>query len=172
MTATGEITLANNEKPWPKTEEELLAIIREHDSKQHDYGSVAESLVQVTLATFNYFASKHGMTGFQASWAEMKFLRLSRNLKGPFGIIDGTNLLYPQYDLRKKLEEWIEEWKPEIGKMAKKELVEMTDPPHPKVLAHWEMMAAYAPEEEASNDEDSREEPNTPAEAGNSSSGA
>jgi|SRR5690625_1811255 len=129
---------------YPKTEEELLAYLHEQDNKQHDYNTIADSLANVTVAMFNYFASKHGMTGWQASWAGLEFIRKTRGLEAPFGIIDGGQLLYPQYDLAEKLNEWIEEWKPEIGKLAKERLKSNSTFASERVIEHWKKLAQYA----------------------------
>ncbi len=48
-------------------------------------------------ATFNYIASKLGVTGFQASCADLDFLGRTRNMKKGFAILNYENLLYPQY---------------------------------------------------------------------------
>jgi hypothetical protein len=142
--------MKNNEfGAWPKTQEELIKILNEHENKQHDYSSVAESLTEVTLAMFNYFASKQGMTGFQASWAAMRFLARSRNIEGPWGIVDGSQMLYPQYDLRVQLEKWMEEWKPQIGKMAVEKLNSESRYAHPDVIARWMELATYAPKDDS-----------------------
>lgn len=137
---------------WPKTIDELVDYIKSQDEREdgskHDYNSIAEALTNVTVATFNYFASHHGMTGFQASWAGLQFLKVTRNLEGPFGIIDGSKMLYPQYNLKKQLDEWMEEWKPQIGKMDKEQLEERSGLISPGVLARWKELAKYAPVEE------------------------
>ncbi|WP_419877700.1 hypothetical protein [Brevibacillus centrosporus] len=127
---------------WPKTEQELIDFLHEHENKSHSYESVAESLTEVTLAMFNYFASKQGMTGFQASWGGLQFLKKSRGIEGPFGIIDGSKLLYPQYDLRKQLEDWIKEWEPQLAQMAKEKLEETNCQAHPDVLERWQRLAS------------------------------
>lgn len=128
---------------WPKTEEELLAYLHEQENKPHDYNSVAESLVNVTVAMFNYFACKQGMTGFQCGWSGMQFLKQVRGLEGPFGIVDGTKMLYPQHDIVEDVKKWMEEWKPEISKMAKEKLDESSEYTHPDVKARWKELAAH-----------------------------
>lgn len=49
---------------FPKSEEDFLNYLHELENKPHDYNSIAEALTDATVAFFNYFASKHGMTGF------------------------------------------------------------------------------------------------------------
>jgi len=132
---------------WPKTEEELISYLHEQENKHHDYNSIAEALTNVTVAMFNYFACKHGMTGFQCSWSGMQFLRQTRGMEGPFGIVDGSKMLYPQYDIVAEVKKWLEEWKPELGRMAKEKLKQERNEsflPHPYVIARWKELAKYA----------------------------
>jgi hypothetical protein len=129
---------------WPKTEQELLDYLHSIEEKPHDYNSIAQSLADVTVAMFNYFASKHGMTGFQVGWAGLQIIKMTRGLEAPFGIIDGSRLLYPQYDIKEQVDEWIEEWKPEIGKIAKQKLAEADNQVHPNVINRWKELSVYA----------------------------
>ncbi|MER2060463.1 MAG: hypothetical protein ABTA16_16705 [Niallia sp.] len=85
---------------YPKSLEEFIEYVKEIESQPHSYNTIAEALTDTTLAFFNYFASKHGMTGFQASWAEMNFIRKSRGLEAPFMIVDSSKLLYPHRGCR------------------------------------------------------------------------
>lgn len=127
---------------WPQTEEELLEYLREQENLPFDYNTVAEALTNVTVAMFNYFASKQGMTGFQSGWAAMEFMRKVRGIEGPFGILDGSKLLYPQYDLVGQVQEWIEDWKPEVGRIAKERLKNDDEHTHPEVRKRWQELAA------------------------------
>ena len=132
---------------WPETEEELIAYLREEENKYHDYDSFIESLANVTVAMFNYFASKYGMTGFQTSIAGLKFLRITRGIEGPFGIVDGTKMLYPQYDILDEVKNWLEEWKPEVGRLAKEKLEKLISENtlvSEAVINRWIELAKYA----------------------------
>jgi hypothetical protein len=157
----------------PRTEEELLAIIREAvtppplpadldemtlEERVADpllsagYEQSADALWKAALAAFNYVAYIQGVTGFQASWAELQFLARSRGIKGPFAILDSAQMLYPQYDLPAKVEQWFEEWRPWLAEEARRKIAEEEEKNpqgfgvHPNVWAHWQMLAAYQPE--------------------------
>lgn len=61
-------------------------------------------------------------------------------------IVDSEKLLYPQYDLVKDVEEFLEKSKKEVGKIAKKRMEE-EKPYHPEVRARWEALMQYCDEE-------------------------
>ncbi len=48
------------------------------------------------VAAFYYVSHKLGVTGFQASCADMDFLQRTRSMKSGFKILDYDDLLYPQ----------------------------------------------------------------------------
>ncbi|PPB12926.1 hypothetical protein [Brevibacillus laterosporus] len=131
---------------YPNSWEELTEYVSKLESQPHDYNSIADALTNATVAMFNYFACKHSMTGFQSSWAGLSFVRITRGMEAPFGIIDGSKLLYPQYNIHSDINKWIEEWKPELGKIAKKKLEEK-EYAHPDVIERWKEFAKYAPVE-------------------------
>jgi hypothetical protein len=164
------------EAPRPKTEEEFLAYIREAltlpafevpegagieayqtQEAADAYGAAADAMWKCALAAFNYAADQVGATGWQASWAEMIFLKHSRGLKGPFALIDGNDLLYPQYDIPRKVERLLVEWGPWAGEEARKRLAECDADravePAPRVRARWEELARLYPAEEAKADD-------------------
>jgi hypothetical protein len=96
-------------------------------------------------ATFNYVASKLGVTGFQASCADMDILRHTRHLE--WGrVLNFENLLYPQYcdaEHFPGFAELLELHKDELAKRAKALLEkDAVSPTHPNVLAHWKALAA------------------------------
>lgn len=133
---------------WPHTEEELLEAIRDQlkrmDSTsdiESGYNLAPEVTAEIALAAFNYAAHVLGITGFQASFADLTFLRRTRGLKGPLAILDGENLLYPQYDLREQFEKYMREW-PEQLKERAQELLDKDDGfMHPRVKARMEEIA-------------------------------
>ena len=133
---------------YPNSWEELTEYVNELESRPHDYSSIADALTKATVAMFNYFACKHGMTGFQASWAELQFLKTTRGMEAPFAIIDGSKLLYPQYDIHADINKWIEEWKPELGKIAQKKLEEDNSFAHPEVIKRWQELSKHVQVEE------------------------
>lgn len=76
--------------------EELTKYINSLVNRPHDYGTCAYAMSMAATATFNYIARKLGVTGFQASCAEMDILRRTRGFE--FGkVVDYSRLLFPQY---------------------------------------------------------------------------
>jgi hypothetical protein len=144
-----------NQETWPQSEEALLAEIRKALAHAQDATNIEDgynrgpgAMAAAALAAFRYVGHVLGVTGFQASCADLAFLKQSRRMRGPFGIIDGEKLLYPQYDLRAQLEEWIAEWRPALAKRAA-ELLAAEPNAHPDVRARWAEIAALAPPTEA-----------------------
>lgn len=127
---------------YPKDLDDFIKYVKEIEEQPHDYNSIAEALTDTTVAFFNYFASKHGMTGFQASWSGLQFLRKTRGMEHPFMIIDGGKLLFPQYDLHSDLEKFIEETKPQLAEVAKEKLEKVDEFTSPRVVAHWKELAS------------------------------
>lgn len=129
---------------FPKTKEELEQFILDQETKPHDYNSIAEALTEITLATFNYYACKHGMTGYQSSWSALRFLGRSRGIEAPFMIVDSSKLLYPQYNLIEDVEKFLEESKPELAKQAQDNLDnEVNNYTSSKVIERWSEIAQY-----------------------------
>lgn len=85
-----------------------------------------------------------GVTGFQAGCADLDILKRTRHIKGPFILLDGRDLLYPQYDLRAKLEDFLRENQQWAADEARKELA-ASPSAHPDVRAHWQHLAAQVP---------------------------
>lgn len=155
------------DRRWPQSEAELLHVIREaltFDGSEmtmeemlaaveagtyeipESYSRSAEAMSKAALAAFNYVAHKVGATGFQASWAELDFLRRSRGLKGPFALLDANDLLYPQYDLRAKVDRYLEEWLPWAADQAREQLADETRTlVATSVEEHWRALAASCP---------------------------
>lgn len=143
-----EKALRELDTPWPKTEEEMLRVVRSLIDRQHDYGTCVYAMSLSALAAFRYVASKLGVTGFQASCADMDFLGRSRGMKHGFQILNYENLLYPQY-----LDKFEINWRKlvadnakDIGKLARAKLLETNAHTHPDVRAHWQMLVAITPE--------------------------
>lgn len=111
----------------PETLEDFIKMVEAVEGSHHTYETIADSLTDLTVAFFNYFASKHGMTGWQASWAQLQFIKKTRNMEAPFMIVDSSKLLYPQYDILVDVERFLEESKPELAKIAQERLDELKD---------------------------------------------
>jgi hypothetical protein len=134
--------------PWPESEADLMAYIREMEqwpdgAKEagEGYGRCVYAMSNAAVATFNYIAKKLGVTGFQASMAEMQFLKETRHMEHGFILLDAENLMYPQYDLPQRVQEWIEKTRPQLKKAAQEKLA-TADGVHPEVRARWEEIAA------------------------------
>ena len=106
---------------------------------------VHDRCANAAVATFNYVAGTLGITGFQASAADMTVLAETRGMKHGFMILDAENLLYPQYDLPERVAAWIAKTKPRLAPVAREKLADMAGA-HPDVVAHWQSIAALQPE--------------------------
>ena len=142
-----EKTLREGREPGPKTPKELVAVVNALVGRQHDYGTCVYAMSIAATAAFNFVAHKLGVTGFQASCADLDVLRRTRSMRGPFMIVKAEDYLYPQYDLRKKLEDFIGDNSAWFAEEAKKRLAELDDefPAHPAVLARWKKLAGVEP---------------------------
>ena len=113
----------------------------------HDYGTICHAISACALAAAYAGAEDADITGFQAGfvmWDFIKQFMYSENKCG-LKIVDYDNMLYPQYEdyFEKRISSSV--W----GKIQKeaKELLDRhnSDPDdicHPRVLKHWEWIAA------------------------------
>lgn len=130
--------------PWPRSERDLLRIVRALVAREHDYGTCVYAMSIASVATFYYVSHKLGVTGFQASCAELDFIGRTRHMKHGFAVIDFGKLLYPQHREQFDKYQWdslIEENKESLRKAANILLIE-NHGAHPEVLAHWERLAS------------------------------
>lgn len=133
--------------PWPKSMDELTSYIKGLVEQEHDYGTCVYAMSMSALATFYYVSHVLGVTGFQASCADMDFLRRSRRMER-FQILDLGNLLFPQYrDKFKSIDEMIAENIGWLADEARKKIAETNGECHPEVLAYWQMLANLKPED-------------------------
>jgi len=144
-----EQKMRDSEQPRPKTIEELSDFVRSMVDGQHDYGTCVYAMSLSAVAAFNFVASQLGVTGFQASCADMDILSRTRGWK--WGkILDYENLLYPQYcddDHFPNAAALIEQNKAELAKRARVKLAAEGGNAHPNVAAHWKYLSALSPEE-------------------------
>lgn len=134
-------------EPWPKTLWQLFRVIWTLTRRKHDYGTCVYAMSLASVATYNYVASRLGVTGFQASCADLDIISRTRGMKHGFRLINYADLLYPQY--RDKIDAitfdaLIAENGEALGKEARVLLAENRDA-HPNVIAHWKRIAALAP---------------------------
>jgi hypothetical protein len=126
--------------PTPYTSSQLTEYVESLVKRTHDYGTCVHAMSLAATATFNYVAHQLGVTGFQASCADLDILRQTRHIDGPFILLKGQDALFPQYDLRGKLNDALKEWKPWLKEQAAKKLTE-SGSAHPDVVSHWKMLA-------------------------------
>lgn len=143
--SANEIEMREAKIPWPKTIKQLNEYIESLAERNHDYGTCVYAVSMASVATFNYMAGVLNITGFQSGCADFDILRRTRNIKGPFMLIDSEKALYPQYDLYENLDKALEAWKPWLKAEATKKLAEAGSV-HPKFKAHWEKLAAMETE--------------------------
>lgn len=145
---TDEMEMRAFKAPTPDTSAELAKLADDLVNRQHEYGTCVYAMSILAEAAFNFVARRLGVTGFQASCADMDILRRTRGWKGPAMILDGENALYPQYDLRGRVDEWLtsEPFRQWCADEARKLIAERNGVgPHPNVAAHWDRLAASMP---------------------------
>lgn len=138
-----EVEMRNFNPETPKNLDELSEFISDLVIRDHDYGTCVYAMSLAAYASFMFVAHKLGVTGFQASCADLDIVRRTRNLER-FMIIDFKQALYPQYNLHASLDkslskarEWlIDEAKKCIARLAPDDLV------NAEVLGHWKKLAA------------------------------
>jgi hypothetical protein len=134
--------------PRLDTEEELLKYIHGLVDRPQDYGTCVYAMSMAATAAFNYAARKLGVTGFQASCADMDIIRRTRHLKHGYRLVDYNDVLYPQFwdeERRPMFQALIRE--PESRKrfaLEAQKLIDESRSPAPAVLEHWKTLAAGA----------------------------
>lgn len=120
--------------------EELDEYIKSLVDRRHDYGTCVYAMSLAAVASFNFVARKLGVTGFQASCADLDIIRRTRSIKGPFILLNGEDMLYPQYNLEERLKEAMNEWKDWLSEQAEQKLSEDLEYVHPDVIKHWKAL--------------------------------
>lgn len=141
-----EHEMRDTEVETPNTKEELTATIEALVSQEHDYGTCVYAMSMAAVAAYNYVAHRLGVSGFQASCADLDIVRRTRMIDGPFMLITADKALYPQYDLQEMLAEAMTDWGPWLKEQAEKKITEDGDRAHPNVLAHWRALASATPQ--------------------------
>lgn len=129
------------EVPTFDTLDELTDYIRSLTEREHDYGTAVYAVSMAAVAAFYYIAGRLGLTGFQASCADLDIIRRTRRMNGPFMLVRGEDMLYPQYNIESKVREAMNEWLPWAGEQARKKLAEPLVHVHPDVLQRWQELA-------------------------------
>lgn len=117
--------------------------------RPHDYGTCVYAMSMAGVAAMKHVASALGMTGFQASCADMDVIRRMRGIEGPFALFKASDLCYPQYDLPARFAEWMRD---SAGWVAD-ECARLRESSHDKrvsdtVRAHWDEMIRQKPADE------------------------
>ena len=140
-----EKELREAEVTTPKSIEELNQYIDDLVTRQHDYGTCVYAMSMSAFATFNYVARKLGVTGFQASCADLDFIGRSRMMKDGFRIIDYNKLLYPQYLTEEhfpSIKKLMMDNKESLKEKAKNLLDENGERANNQVIKHWKKLAS------------------------------
>jgi len=137
-----EQEMRDSEVPRPTSQKQLMEYISGLVERDHDYGTCVYAMSMAATAAFNYVAGKLGVTGFQASCADLDIIRRTRRMDCPFTLIDGDRMLYPQYDLHALLDEALTAWADWAKEAAKKKLTD-NDPRDVsgRVWEHWKKLA-------------------------------
>lgn len=148
-----ETELRDADVPWPKTEEELTGYISALVDRSHDYGTCVYAMSMAAVAAYYYVAKKLGVTGFQASCADLDFIKRTRGMKQGFRIVDFDKLLYPQYLDAEHFPSWnalIEQNKEQLADAARKRLAENSYA-NGAVVDHWKWIASLSPPKESAS---------------------
>jgi hypothetical protein len=128
--------------PEPYTAKQLTEYVESLVNRKHTYGTCVYAMSLAAVAAFNYVSGKLGCSGFQASCADLDVVRRARLIDGPFILLKAEDALYPQYDLRKKLEHFLAESAEWIKRQANANLADKDrGMVHPDVLAYWRRLA-------------------------------
>lgn len=128
--------------PSLSTTAEVAAYIDKLTERPHDYATCVYAMSMAAVAAYQHVASKLGVTGFQASMADMDILRRTRGLEAGI-LLNFDNALYPQYDLQDKLARALSDARPWLAEKAAEKLAEGRDAV-PSVIAHWQRLADAA----------------------------
>jgi hypothetical protein len=148
-----ELKMRNSEVPFCETLDSLISYIVDLVSRKHDYGTSVYVMSMAAVAAKHYAAHILGVSGFQASCADLDFIRRTRRMECPFSIIKADDELWPQYDIAKQVAETRQKWEDWVTEEARKKIEKADkgsegDYPagpckvHPDVRKHWEKLAA------------------------------
>ena len=147
VTKMNEEEMSESKALNPSNIDELTEYIESLLNQTQSYGTCVYAMSLASVATFNYVADKLGVTGFQASCADLDFIKRIRGLEHGFRITDYKNLLYPQYyhssdhfpTARQLLEKNLERLQEDAKALIEEEGERLV---HPDVLKHWEWIVS------------------------------
>lgn len=117
-----ETEMRDSEAITPQTQQELSEYIDGLVSRPHEYGTCVYAMSLAATAAFNFVAHKLGVTGFQASCADMDFIRRTRNISGPFMLLQISDTLYSATRLQERVSEAIRDSSKWLQEEARKKL--------------------------------------------------
>lgn len=147
MNGMTEEEMREQKVPHFDTESDLIQYIHNLVEREHDYGTCVYAMSLAAVAAFNYVAGRLGVTGFQASCADLDILRHTRHWN--YGkLLNYENLLYPQYCDSENFPSWLDLLEnPEIRAHLKVEAQKLLDDSNgiaaPEVVSHWRMLAEW-----------------------------
>lgn len=108
------------------------------------YGKCVEVMWRAGYLAHEVVASQLGVTGFQHSISSLALLGKLRGIEGPYLVIKMEDALFPQYDLRAKLEESLsdEDVRTWLAEKAAEKLAGDLTHVHLDVVAHWRGLVA------------------------------
>lgn len=129
--------------PTFKSGDDVLKYIDGLVKQEHDYGTCVYAMSMAAIAAYNYVGSQLGVTGFQASCADLDIIARNRGWKHGFQLLNYEDLLYPQYAEKFdaiSFDALIEKNKDWLKKEAATKLLEGQGA-HGDVVAHWKRLA-------------------------------
>lgn len=130
----------NYKVPAFDNEKELADFIQEMIKNGNSYNNAPYAMALSAYAAFDYVARKLGVTGFQASYADLHFLKLTRKMEDGFQILNYSLLLYPQFKYRFdeiSFDKLIKDNLPHLQEKAKRLLAENEKHAATAVVNHW-----------------------------------
>jgi hypothetical protein len=143
LVKTKEMEMRDSKIPNFDKVEDLTAYIKSLTDMQHDYGTCVYAMSMAATATFFHVANVLGVTGFQASMADMDILKRTRNINGPYMLIKAEDMLYPQYNIPRRVVKTMNEWRKWAKQEAKCKLADSNSSlAHSAVRKRWKQLAA------------------------------
>lgn len=139
-TATEE-ELRDSKTPPIESMEALVEFVRTLADREHDYGTAVYAMSLAADAAFNYVAHSLGVTGFQASVAQLDWFARQRDMEFGFRVIDYGDLRWPQSARRLPIKEIDESLANKLSDWALKRMRQDRDA-HPEVLRWWDALCS------------------------------
>lgn len=132
-----ELRMSENReiKTWGEFVDRMMHL----ELTSHDYNTSAEAVVEAAVLAFNIMASSMGLTGFQGGWAALTAYCEEMSLTCPVMMLKAEDLLYPQYNVPGRVQEWIDESREWCAEQAQAKLDAAKDDSlvHPAVRKRW-----------------------------------